>query len=428
MIKVVDAIMGSGKTCAAINFMNEHPNQRFVYITPFLDEATRIATACPALHFVEPTEKNPRTGFSKVKDTQHHISYGRNIASTHQAFLSYSEDLLRMIREQHYTLMIDESVNVLEKVVERTADMQMAIDSGYIVEENGTYRLAKEDYDGKWLNDTVKMLESHELNKINTPDGDEEMFYWTFPVDLLMSFENVIIMTYMFNGYDMYYHLRIRKLPFSYIGIRRDGNEYHFDPNGTYIPSYVGHIHDMIDICQHKKLNWVGNSHNALSMSWFKNNPDKVKRLKLNILNYYQHVAGEHNPNDRLWGTYKDTRLCLQAKGYTKRFLIFNSRSTNKYRDRHYLVYAANLFVSGGHRGFYKRNGIEFNESKYALSIMIQWIWRSAIRDGEKIHIYIPSRRMRELLVEWINGVEAEYNEYQRLINESMGVHEEVAG
>ncbi len=33
-IKVCDAIMGSGKSSAAISYMNEHPNQKFIYITP----------------------------------------------------------------------------------------------------------------------------------------------------------------------------------------------------------------------------------------------------------------------------------------------------------------------------------------------------------------------------------------------------------
>lgn len=35
---------------------------------------------------------------------------------------------------------------------------------------------------------------------------------------------------------------------------------------------------------------------------------------------------------------------------------------------------------------------------KYALSEMIQWIFRSRIRNNESINIYIPSSRMRNLL------------------------------
>jgi len=38
------------------------------------------------------------------------------------------------------------------------------------------------------------------------------------------------------------------------------------------------------------------------------------------------------------------------------------------------------------------------------LSELIQWVWRSAIRDGNSINIYIPSSRMRNLFIEWLNN------------------------
>ena len=34
---------------------------------------------------------------------------------------------------------------------------------------------------------------------------------------------------------------------------------------------------------------------------------------------------------------------------------------------------------------------------------LIQFIYRSAIRDGKPIIVYVPSKRMRELLKDWIN-------------------------
>ena len=43
------------------------------------------------------------------------------------------------------------------------------------------------------------------------------------------------------------------------------------------------------------------------------------------------------------------------------------------------------------------------DQDGYALSEMLQWIWRSAIRDGKEINLYIPSKRMRTLLTDWID-------------------------
>ena len=68
-------------------------------------------------------------------------------------------------------------------------------------------------------------------------------------------------------------------------------------------------------------------------------------------------------------------------------------------------MYVANLFMNVNEKKFYNLHGIEVDEDMYALSIMVQWIWRSAIRDGNEVYLYIPSRRMRELLIGWIDSV-----------------------
>ena len=51
---------------------------------------------------------------------------------------------------------------------------------------------------------------------------------------------------------------------------------------------------------------------------------------------------------------------------------------------------------------FFQQHGVEVDEDGFALSEMLQFIWRSAIREGNEIWIYIPSIRMRTLLTDWI--------------------------
>jgi proteasome lid subunit RPN8/RPN11 len=81
----------------------------------------------------------------------------------------------------------------------------------------------------------------------------------------------------------------------------------------------------------------------------------------------------------------------------------FNARATNEYADRKYLAYCVNVFINPILGQFFNLKNIDIDEDGYALSEMIQWIWRSAIRKGEDIYIYIPSSRMRNLLKEWLN-------------------------
>ena len=99
----------------------------------------------------------------------------------------------------------------------------------------------------------------------------------------------------------------------------------------------------------------------------------------------------------------------MQSAGYASRFIPCNARATNDYRDRTVLAYCANLFMNPFVRRYLAVDGVMPSNDDYALSIMIQWIWRSAIRDGKPVDVYIPSKRMRTLLQEWITRTQAEY-------------------
>jgi len=101
----------------------------------------------------------------------------------------------------------------------------------------------------------------------------------------------------------------------------------------------------------------------------------------------------------------------LQGKGYTKGFIPWTTRATNDYQDTHNLAFAYNLYMKPFEKQFFEDAGVIVNEDLLALSDLLQWIWRSAIRksDAERINIYIPSIRMRTLLYQWLNNEEIKF-------------------
>ena len=118
----------------------------------------------------------------------------------------------------------------------------------------------------------------------------------------------------------------------------------------------------------------------------------------------YTYLRNERNvkAGDILWTTFKGRKGKIQGKGYSSSFLPCNSRATNDYKDRHNLAYTVNRYVNPMIERYFRQHGGQVDQNKYALCEMIQWIWRSAIREGEEIYIYIPSSRMRNLLIEWL--------------------------
>lgn len=65
---------------------------------------------------------------------------------------------------------------------------------------------------------------------------------------------------------------------------------------------------------------------------------------------------------------------------------------------------------------FLSDNDVEFNQDLYALSEMLQFIFRSRLRNGEEIHLLIASSRMRELFNDWLNKMHHAYHGIQEQI------------
>ena len=65
MVKVCDMIPGGGKSSAAITYMREHPEKKFLYVTPYNPETERIRNALPELHFRLPDAQGDRKSHHK---------------------------------------------------------------------------------------------------------------------------------------------------------------------------------------------------------------------------------------------------------------------------------------------------------------------------------------------------------------------------
>ena len=94
----------------------------------------------------------------------------------------------------------------------------------------------------------------------------------------------------------------------------------------------------------------------------------------------------------------------LKVSNYLTSFLEMTARATNLYSDRDSCAYLINRFENPVIKQYFRKNGLDVNDNIFALSELIQWLFRSAIRKGKPINLYIPSKRMRSLLTAWLNG------------------------
>ncbi|OAA91460.1 hypothetical protein [Clostridium ljungdahlii] len=398
-ITVIDSIMGTGKTSWTIQHMGEAPLlEKFIYITPFLSEVERVKTSLPDMNFKDPTVKN-RKG-SKLEGLKQLLSRGENIVSTHALFKRCDEEVIELLQKMRYTLILDEVVEVVEKFDIVKEDIRILFDSKTIIEDGkrwikwvGTDR----SYDGGLKN----VMEQCFCN--NLYHYGENFYLWTFPIEVFQQFEEVFVLTYMFDGSLQKYYFDIFDVKYIYKAVERSTN------NKYKLVEYTG-IDDLTKISEllhiyEGKLNTCGNGEytfSATDMKKLVKKPVQLKAIQSNVYNFFRNIT-KTSAEENMWTTFKDCQNSLKGKGYTKGFVAVNSRATNEFRERTSMAYIANRFTQPYIKQFFKAHDIEINEDKLALAELLQWIWRSAIREGKEVQLYIPSERMRMLLKDWLS-------------------------
>lgn len=407
--------MGSGKTSWSIQHINRNPFENFLYITPFLDEVARISDSTDR-DFKQPINK----GDGKLGSINELLACQYDIASTHALFKRFDEESRENIKNGHYTLILDEVLNVIEPYNIQKDDVPLLKDSGCItIDEDGfvIWNKEKANYDTKY-NEIKILAESKSLVCIN-----QTLLLWHYPPNIFTLFDKIYILTYLFessilkNYFDLYDIGYIKKSIYS------DDGKYNI--SDFYIPDTKSYS-DLINIYDGNLNANIKQKQTGLSSTWFgkKVNSMVIQQIKKNLYNYFTNIL-KAKSTTIMWTTFKDSKTKLQGKGYSKEFkteqlrnienaygfLSCNARSTNKYRNCYNLAYCLNVYLHPSVSQFFRQKGIIIDEELYALSEMIQWIWRSRIRNNENINIYIPSIRMRTLLNSWINmSLEYQHN------------------
>jgi len=467
---IIDALPGKGKTSYAIQKINSYPQKSFVYCTPLLSEIDRIKEATHK-RFYDPTYKDGR----KICGLNDLLSQCHDIAVSHSTFANATEETVELVREGQYTLILDETIDCVSEyngVVEgfgnkmTKADIKFLIDRKAIdIDDYGRVHWICDSYIGSNYTEVERLAKRGNLILIN-----DTLFLWEFPVDVIKAFEEVSVLTYLFEGSQLQAFFDYHDIPYVLYGVEEIP-----DSDKQYrLCEYVVDTKDrqkykeLINILYDEKLNNYPNG--AFSSTWYKNNLGKpvMKRIKDDLYNYFRNITKAPSSNI-MWtcisGAKGSGKNALSGKGYTmvkqltnadkyarlleietvnlfkqlgrkptqkeieelevyinkhkkklsanetdrlrKKLSCFvpcNARASNDYRERNVLAYVVNMWPNEFINQFFKRKGFEINKDMFGLSCMLQWLFRSAVRDDKEITIWIPSMRMRDLLIAWLDG------------------------
>ena len=394
--------MGVGKTSSAINFINDSDNDvRFLYITPYLTEVKRIIDNCPTKKF-----RQPESYGTKLKGIKYLFDNGYNIVSTHALFRDFDEEIIDLAYANNYILIMDEVTEVIEPYNITKQDLGIILEKYASINEQGLLKWHDDDYKGKFY-DEKRLCD---LDCLAIYGGTAMM--WLFPVSTFRAFRNIYILTYMFKAQTQKYYYDYFGIEYNYLNVKMENGKYIFTDEPV---NYISlNYQNLIHICDVKKLNEIGDLEYALSKSWYDRNQDNklIKKLKNATGNYFKNYT-KTKSNENLWTTFKKYQTLIGGKGYAKGFLSSNTRATNEYRNRIAVAYLVNKFFNPYIKNFFVQHDVTIDEDAFAVSEMLQFIWRSAIREGNEIWVYIPSSRMRNLLEEWIENINKQDVSYE---------------
>lgn len=428
--------------------MNEHPQDLFIFVTPYINEIERIKNGTTAT-FYDP-QNFQRTDLlggdirkkTKLEDFNDLLAMGRNIVTTHRTFCNASQETIRILQDNNYNLIVDESVDVLLPLNDIADTLEYCVNKKdtELMKNNGLIRV-DEDCRVRWTGGSlpVEGEERHKYCEVqrHADNGtllliDEKFFVWEFPIDVFEAMESIMILTYMVDGSYMGAYLRLHNMNYSkacVIGSYGQGFElkpYSVDiEQRNHWRNLITLYHDSSEI-----------DHGSLSVTWYRRNVEKhskspeATKLRKGLRRFFEKIM-KANPDDVMWTCPKNSRNEIAPRGFKlirelsddekigrsqcqldeyvdrnglRCWVASNARATNNFSNRHILAFMLKVSPNPEISKYFGKRGASLSSDTYALSGLIQWIWRSAIRKGEPITLYLPSPKMRRLFEDWLEG------------------------
>jgi hypothetical protein len=418
---IIDAPMGAGKTTAIINMINANTdtNKRFIVCTPYITECERIAKATGA-----------KTPFGKKKECfMEYLKGTENIVCTHKLCDLFDDGIRDILKQskQKNILVIDETPNLIKNIV-GSRHLASKDDSAFVdrfssgdialIQNAGLIYLSDDCSRVCWNNDndynkpdnigvfaSIKRYAetcdlynygaSKDISKINSIIAltKQELFTW---------FDEVWIFSYMVKGSLLDNYCQLNKIDISYYHIENSqdiiqGYKFEYPPNL-----------DRLEVIHDDKLNF-NNWKPSLAKNWYIQQKIKKTNKELDILKKRARACkdkykGKNEPY--YWTTFTDNIDDIVSKNIAKKcFIPCNQKAKNDLKNCTFVMYLCNRFINPNISNWLQSVGLSFDDDLYALSELIQFVYRSNLRVSEsdkKVSVYVPSFRMRGLLDDYI--------------------------
>jgi hypothetical protein len=412
LVEVLDALPGSGKTHAIINYMSLHQDKKWLYISPMLEETEeRVPKQALDLgmEFFVPYEDKM---YSKSDTCYEALLKGYNICCTHNLMYLFSKKHLEILSLQGYNVVSDEELNLINGYSIKKEDFDFLLKNKIIdIQQDGRVVFLDEDMSLGARYGDIKA--KSDLGMLYAANRSDQFLVTQLSPKIIEAADRFILLTYNYKDSLMQVFLKMHKYDYKIF------NEVTLWKTDEEIKETLRKRINIIETPSVKKIQ----NRYSLSKSWWSNAKSTernevakairsvMKNCNISRDDMFYTVPKDYSVSSKGFNTkYIGNEPKKDSNGnsidYTRTFIACNARSTNKYANKQLATHAYNLFPNQAVKAFIQGKGFYCNDEVYALNMLIQWLFRGCIRKKEGIlNVAILSKRMSVLFKEWlING------------------------
>ena len=406
-ITLVDHPCGFGKTSSLLSVINQRPDLKFLVVVNTLDEVDRILTGVSQGHMFAPKEAI-EANVNKGEQLEAMLVAKKSVVITHKLY-ERAGRLADVGLLEDYSVIIDEvpnTIKVLQTVKPKSME-EIYLNKGFLeMSPTAELRVTQKWVDGYGdFSDTLRSnIYNASLGRGLFYDGKGNLIS-SIPVSLFDSVGSMTVLTFLSSGSFLTKFLEQNKVKYE----------------TKIVPSALQKFKDsarkLLKIEDFPALEKVPYSYSKQITYTVSSKPARTTATALK--NLKQRQLADIDPCNILvtcvkgvW--YKRSRrddidvtkpgaFAKDSRLFSKVSWIPNTtRGTNKFSHCTHLIYLYEQNTNPVLMNWMKVNDTEFR-NQYAVTEMIQLIWRTQIRNGLPVTVYMPSKRMRSILVNWLN-------------------------
>lgn len=411
---IIDRACGTGKTTEMLASLQS--DRKYLLVTPSLTEIDRFVRDAPdGVEIVTPIEgKGP-----KLLQLQELLKEGKSVAITHTLFFMTLQLADLMV---DYEIIVDEAPNPVTSVntIDADAFHEALVGGEYATVCPQTRQVQPTMKWIKWQRDKLDGNGEPTYSNGLHPDiykpaiqgqlhvDESGIFAVATPNQVLLAGRSLTVMTFLSEGTYIraYLNLLAKSQPKAAFTVIEETPA-----------DWLRQARELVtveDLALPARLNL---SYSKQTRRSKETTCKSIGGALKNLL--YRRWKGVERPNIILtcardkWFEDRKGRYAGEWAKYSRMFgrdygkdgvqwLPNKTRGTNDYKHASHAIYLYSMSPNPMVQNFLGVSGQSFAD-KYALAEMVQWIWRTRVRDGLPITVAIPDDRMRAIFEGWLN-------------------------